>query len=195
MLKTSSSLALCFALACAMLWSGCSKATQKTAAQNSKFEQAPDFKLQDANGQAVRLSDYRGKVVLLDFWATWCGPCKIEIPWFMDFEKEFKDRGFAVLGVSMDEDGWKVVKPYVASMKMNYRVLLGNDEVSGKYGGLDSLPTTLLIDRQGRIASKHIGITGGKEDFKNAIVELLDAHSAGGYVPARGAPALLTSPK
>jgi len=194
-LKTASSLVLSLALASVVLWTGCSKASQKPAAQGSKLDLAPDFKLQDANGQTVRLSDYRGKVVLLDFWATWCGPCKVEIPWFMDFEKEFKNRGFAVLGVSMDEDGWKVVKPYVADMKMNYRVLLGNDEVSGKYGGLDSLPTTLLIDREGRIVSKHIGITGGKEDFKNAIEQLLNGNSARGDVPAGSALALLTSPR
>jgi len=193
--KTSTALAAGFALACLLTAAGCSRASQKTGAQgNSKLDAAPDFKLKDANGESVSLSDYKGKVVLLDFWATWCGPCKVEIPWFMDFEKEFKDRGFAVLGVSMDEDGWKVVKPYVTGMKMNYRVLLGNDEVSSKYGGLDSLPTTLLIDRQGRIVSKHIGITGGKDDFKNAIVQLLDAPSAGVHAPGGGVLALLTRP-
>jgi peroxiredoxin len=159
------------------------------------LNRAPEFKLQDANGQTVSLSDYRGKVVLLDFWATWCGPCKIEIPWFMDFEKQFKDRGFAVLGVSMDEDGWKVVKPYVANMKMNYRVLLGNDQVGSLYGGLEALPTTLLIDREGRVVSKHVGITGGKEDFKNAILQVLDAPRASNRVPVRSAVALLTSPR
>src|SRR5712671_2004016 len=74
---------------------------------------APDFALKDADGKTVHLSDYKGKVVLLDFWATWCAPCKIEIPWFMEFEQQLKDRGFAVVGVSMDEDGWGVVKPYL----------------------------------------------------------------------------------
>ncbi len=75
----------------------------------------------------------------------------------------------------MDEDGWTAIKPYVQNMKMNYRVLLGNDDVSTAYGGLDSLPTTLLIDRQGKIASVHVGVTMGKEEFKNAIVQLLNA--------------------
>jgi len=194
--KTATALAACLVLAAALTFAGCSKASRSAAGPgNSKLTLAPEFKLQDANGQSVRLSDYKGKVVLLDFWATWCGPCKVEIPWFMDFEREFKDRGFAVLGVSMDEDGWKVIKPYMASMQMNYPVLLGNDDVSNKYGGLDSLPTTLLIDRQGRIVSKHIGITGGKDDFKNAIVELLNAPSAGAFVPAGRSLALLTSSK
>jgi cytochrome c biogenesis protein CcmG/thiol:disulfide interchange protein DsbE len=113
----------------------------------------------------------------------------------MDIEKQFKDRGFAVLGVSMDEDGWKVVKPYVANMKMNYRVLLGNDQVGSLYGGLEALPTTLLIDREGRVVSKHVGITGGKEDFKNAILQVLDAPRASNRVPVRGAVALLRSPR
>ena len=75
----------------------------------------PDFALKDSTGQTVQLSDYHGKVVLLNFWATWCAPCKIEIPWFMEFQREYKDRNFAVLGVSMDEDGWDAVRPYMAN--------------------------------------------------------------------------------
>src|SRR5207244_7979890 len=94
---------------------------------------APEFTLKDSGGATVRLSDYKGKVVLLDFWATWCGPCKIEIPWFMEFEQQYKDRGFAVLGVSMDEGGWGVVKPYLQEMKINYRVLLCNEKVGAMY--------------------------------------------------------------
>jgi cytochrome c biogenesis protein CcmG/thiol:disulfide interchange protein DsbE len=153
----------------------------------------PQFSLKDANGETVRPADYKGKVVLLDFWATWCGPCKIEIPWFIDLERQYKDQGFAVLGVSMDEDGWGAVKPYVQKMKMNYRVLLGNDDVSTAYGGLDSLPTTLLIDRQGKIASVHIGVSAGKEEFKNAIVQLLSAPRNASVVSG-SALALLRSP-
>jgi len=179
----------CLALACALSVAGCAKKARK-----SSGKPAPEFSLKDANGQTVHLSDYRGKVVLLDFWATWCGPCKIEIPWFMEFEKQYKDRGFAVVGVSMDEDGWAAIKPYVQNMRMNYRVVLGNDAVSAAYGGLDSLPTTLLIDRQGGIASVHVGVSMGKEEFKNAIVQLLDTSSVRAPVASRGALALLTSP-
>src|SRR5258708_4033486 len=91
---------------------------------------APEFSLKDAQGRTVKLSEYKGKVVLLNFWATWCGPCKIEIPWFTDFEQKYKDRGFAVLGVSMDDDGWESVKPYIEAKKVNYRVVLGSDEVA-----------------------------------------------------------------
>src|SRR5205823_3675613 len=121
----------------------------------------------------AKLSDYKGKVVLLDFWATWCGPCKIEIPWFMEFEQTYKDRGFAVVGVSMDEDGWDVVKPYIQARKINYRVLLGNDQVGQLYGGVESLPTTFLIDRSGRIAKVHVGLETGRDGFKNEILNLL----------------------
>jgi len=139
---------------------------------------APEFALKDSNGQTVHLADYKGKVVLLDFWATWCGPCKIEIPWFIEFEQQFKDRGFAVLGVSMDEDGWEAVKPYMEDLRINYRILLGNEQVSDIYGGVESLPTTLLIDRQGKIASVHIGLSRGKEEFRDDIDRLLGSSSA-----------------
>ena len=187
--KTFSTLAACLAIACALTFIGCAKKTAKVSGKA-----APEFSLKDANGATVRLSDYKGKVVLLDFWATWCGPCKVEIPWFIEFEKQFKNQGFAVLGVSMDEDGWAAIKPYVQKMNMNYRVLLGNDQVSAAYGGLDSLPTTLLIDRSGSIASTHVGVALGKEEFKNAIVQLLDTHNVSVPNAARGAVALLTSP-
>jgi peroxiredoxin len=186
--KIASTLAVSVLLACTLLTIGCSKRTAK----NRKA--APEFSLKDANGQTVHLADYRGKVVLLDFWATWCGPCKIEIPWFMEFETQFKDQGFAVLGVSMDEDGWAAIKPYVRDRKMNYRVLLGDDKVSTSYGGLDALPTTLLIDREGNIASVHEGVSMGKEEFKNAIVQLLDSPSVSAPAASRGALAVLTSP-
>ena len=91
---------------------------------------APEFALKDEDGKTVKLSDYKGKVVLLNFWATWCGPCKIEIPWFMDFEQTYKDKNFAVLGVSLDEDGWDAVKPYIKEKKINYRVMIGTEAVA-----------------------------------------------------------------
>jgi peroxiredoxin len=147
----------------------------------------PDFALKDATGAVVKLSDYKGKVVLLNFWATWCGPCKIEIPWFMDFQKTYKDRDFAVLGVSMDEDGWDSVKPYVDEHKMNYRVLLGNDQVSQLFGSIDSLPTTIVIDREGRIASMHVGLVA-KNTYQKEIEQLLGAPKNGSQSGALRAP-------
>ena len=184
-------------VAASLAWTGCSSGVTVKAAVKAEKDRkpAPEFALKDADGKTVHLADYKGKVVLLDFWATWCAPCKIEIPWFMEFEQQLKDRGFAVVGVSMDEDGWGVVKPYLQEMKINYRILLGNEQVGAIYGGVDSLPTTFLIDRQGKIVSVHIGLDRGKEDFKNDIVRLLDAPRADFRDPARGVFAFLIGTK
>ena len=135
-------------------------------------KKAPDFALKDADGNAVKLSDYKGKVVLLNFWATWCGPCEVEIPWFIKFQREFKDRDFAVLGVSEDEDGWKAVKPFVAREAINYRVVLANAEASQLYGGIDRLPTSFIIDREGRVASSHEGLVS-MNTYRHEILTLL----------------------
>jgi len=136
---------------------------------------APQFTLKDASEKDVKLSDFKGKVVLLNFWATWCGPCKVEIPWFMNFEKVYSSRGLAVIGVSMDEDGWKVVTPYVQRSEIHYPILLGNENVAKLYGGVDSLPMTFLLDRSGNIASRHIGLVG-KDTYEREIRQLLDEH-------------------
>jgi cytochrome c biogenesis protein CcmG/thiol:disulfide interchange protein DsbE len=191
---------LCTAALVLLLLAGCSKAphTAKAAdvrpAKDRKV--APDFALKDAKGATVRLSDYKGKVVLLDFWATWCGPCKIEIPWFMEFQQQFKDRGFTVLGVSMDEGGWDDVKPYIEQRKINYPILLGDDVVDKAYGGLDSLPTTLLIDRTGKIAAVHVGVDKGKDEIRDEIDHLLmaDTSAATGALGA-AAPAIVARAK
>ena len=162
------------ALAAITLLFSCSRApSEKVSAKTSSRKSAPDFTLTDADGKQVKLSDYRGKVVLLNFWATWCGPCAIEIPWFEQFEQQYKSKGFEVLGVSMDEDGWKAIKPYVAARKVNYRILLGNDFVTQLYGGVESLPTTFMIDRNGRIAyPPHVGLAE-KNEYLNEIQDLL----------------------
>jgi cytochrome c biogenesis protein CcmG/thiol:disulfide interchange protein DsbE len=144
-------------------------AAKEEAAKTAKGSKpAPEFALQDANGQTVKLSDFKGKVVLLDFWATWCGPCKIEIPWFIEFQRKYKDQGFTVIGVSLDEDGWKAVKPFIEQSKMNYPVLIGSDELASKFGGVDVLPTTFVIDKQGQIIATHQGLTS-KDEFEDAI--------------------------
>ena len=148
------------------------KSAKQAVKDDGSRKHAPDFALKDASGKVVHLSDYKGKVVLLDFWATWCGPCNIEIPWFEDFERKYKDRGFEVVGVSMDDDGWKAINPFVAKKKINYRILLGDDKTGESYGGLDALPTTFVVDRQGRIAAVHVGLSG-KNEFEDAIQQLL----------------------
>jgi len=135
---------------------------------------SPEFALKDARGATVRLSDYRGQVVLLNFWASWCAPCRQEIPWFTEFEREFKDRGFSVLGVAFDERGWTTVAPYAQRARINYPVLLGGDDLMTLYGGQDALPVTFLIDRSGRIARMHVG-AAGKSAYRQEILDLLKA--------------------
>jgi len=151
--------------------------TRATVKETNQRKHAPDFALKDANGKLVHLADFKGKVVLLDFWATWCGPCGIEIPWFTEFERKYKDRGFEVVGVSMDDAGWTAINPFVARKKINYRVVLGDDTTGDEYGGLEALPTTFVIDRDGRIAAVHVGLAD-KEDFENAIENLLQTPAA-----------------
>jgi peroxiredoxin len=153
-----------FLLGCVIY--GCSPVKPAKAASlkpDAERHAAPDFALKDADGKTVRLSDYKGKVVLLDFWATYCGPCKIEIPWFMDFERKHKDQGFSVLGVDMDDEGWDAVKPFVNDVGINYRIVVGNDSTADMYGGIEALPTTFLIDRDGKIADVHVGLTSKSE--------------------------------
>ena len=154
------------------------EAQRAAAKARANRKPAPDFTLTDSNGAKVRLADYRGKAVLLNFWATWCGPCQIEIPWFKEFEQQYKSKGFEVLGVSMDEDGWSAVKPYLAEHKLNYRILLGDDTVAQLYGGLDALPTTFMIDREGKFAfAPHVGLIG-KNEYAAEIQSLVDEKDA-----------------
>jgi peroxiredoxin len=171
-----------FVLGCVIYGCSAPKAVRAASLKPDKDRHAaPDFSLKDANGKTVRLADYKGKVILLDFWATWCGPCKIEIPWFMDFERHYKDQGFSVLGVSMDDDGWDAVKPFVNEVGINYRIMIGNDSTAENYGGIEALPTTFLIDRDGKIAAVHVGLAS-KSEIENGIEQLLQkpANAPGG---------------
>ena len=132
---------------------------------------APNFTLTDSKGTSVRLSDYQGRVVVLDFWATWCHGCKIEIPWYMEFQNKYKDKGLSVIGVAMDEDGWKSVRPFLKKKRMNYAVVVGNEALAKLYA-VDALPVTLLIDRDGKIADAHAGMVN-KDAFESEIRVLL----------------------
>src|SRR6202042_2881199 len=138
---------------------------------------APDFILSDSTGSSVKLSAYKGKVVLLDFWATWCGGCKVEIPWYAEFQDKYRKDGLAAIGVSMDDDGWKSVKPFLEEHKLNYPVVIANQDLTTRYGGLPSLPMTLLIDRDGKIAESQAGMVD-KDAFENKIKTLLHESTA-----------------
>jgi thiol-disulfide isomerase/thioredoxin len=149
-------------------------ATAATAAEAGK--RAPGFRLADAKGALVDLSGYKGKVVLLNFWATTCGGCKIEIPWFMKFAKKYKGNGLAVIGVALDDDGWKPVKPFVKAKKMNYTVVIGGDDLAKLYG-VESMPATFPIGRDGRVARTDVGRLVDRVECEKEIRKLLAANA------------------
>jgi peroxiredoxin len=118
---------------------------------------APDFTLRAIDGTSLRLSDYRGKVILLDFWATWCAPCKEEIPRFVEWQNEYRDRGLQVIGVSMD-DSPELAQRFSREFRINYPVAIGTQNITFQYGGILGLPVNFVIGRDGKIKAKHLGM-------------------------------------
>jgi peroxiredoxin len=135
--------------------------SQTPGAAQSKT--APDFTLQSLEGKTVRLSDYRGKPVVLNFWATWCEPCKVEMPWFVDLQRQYGPAGVQFLGVAMDDASTKDIAAFAESMKVNYPILIGKDSVGDDYGGVQFLPETFYIDRTGKVVDKAFGLKGRGE--------------------------------
>jgi peroxiredoxin len=133
-----------------------SAAAPGTRTTSEKHSLAPDFSLPQLNGETLNLSDYRGKVVLLDFWATWCDPCRDEVPHFVELQNRYGDQGFQVIGVSMD-DSPEPVRDFYQQFKMNYPVVMGNARTGELYGGVLGLPIAFLVGRDGRIDSRHTG--------------------------------------
>ncbi len=158
-------------LALVLIWVSCSEMPFDVEPSTSP-DALPEFSLQDIEGNRFSNSDIEGKVVLLNFWATWCGPCKIEMPWFVEFQRKYKDQGFTVLAVSLDEDGWEVVRPFVEANDFNFPVFLGDDTVSEEFGGIYALPTTLITDKSGNIMFRHTGLVP-KAKYEREIEELL----------------------
>jgi len=149
---------------------------------------APDFSLQDLNGKKVSLSDYKGKAVLINFWATWCGPCKVETPWLVELRNQYAPKGFEIIGISAegddvqpsDKEGWDrdkaAIIKFVHDEHMPYPVLMDGDSLSKPYGGLDAMPTSFFVDRSGKIVAAQMGITS-KDDMEANIRKALGSSS------------------
>lgn len=134
---------------------------------------APDFELKSLDGRSLKLSDFRGHAVLLNFWATYCAPCRVEMPWLVDLYKQYHDQGLEIIGVSMDDDGeQQQIADFVREINVNYPILLGNHTVGDAYGGTQLLPKTLFIDRDGKISSSIIGMKS-KSELESAVKTLL----------------------
>ncbi|QYM79389.1 TlpA family protein disulfide reductase [Horticoccus luteus] len=129
----------------------------KKAAADPSAPLAPAWTLKDVDGHEVTSAQFKGKVVVVDFWATWCGPCRKEIPGYIALQKKYGDKGLAIIGVSLDQAGPGVVKKFVADNKVNYTIVMGSDEVVAAFGGVEGIPTTFLIDRDGRIRDRKVG--------------------------------------
>jgi thiol-disulfide isomerase/thioredoxin len=119
---------------------------------------APDFELPALDGKNLKLSDLRGKAVLLNFWATYCGPCKIEMPWFVELQKEYGPQGFQIIGVAMDDASTEDIAKFAKEMGVNYPILLGKESVGQSYGGVSVLPTTFFLDRDGKVMAREFGL-------------------------------------
>ena len=168
-----------FILLGAMLWvttnfSGCHTGGASVSTAGSQVKDAngnkpmePDVTFKDLDGKDVTLASLKGKVVIVNFWATWCDPCREEIPWLIEFQQKYADKGFTFVGVATDEEGKSVVQPFVQTTNfnvnghptlMNYPIVLGGDDIEAKFGGLLGLPTSIVISRDGKIQKKYIGI-------------------------------------
>jgi len=145
------------------------------------LEPAPDLTLKDLNGNDVSLSDFKGKVVLVNFWATWCEPCRTEIPWLIDLQHKYADKGFVILGIALDDEGKKAVAPFVAKERfdvdgkqepMDYKILIGDDAAAEKFGGLFGYPTSILISKDGKQIKRITGIISPDEMTKTIESQL-----------------------
>ncbi len=133
---------------------------------------APNFTLKTGDGKTIELAKLKGKVVVVNFWATWCGPCKMEIPGFLEVYGKYKSKGLEIVGVSLDQKGWDVVKPFVEKAKITYPVVVGDGELADAYGGIEAIPTTFIVDKKGNIVTRHLGYMS-KTDFEKMISSLL----------------------
>ena len=127
-------------------------------AQSIQQQKAPNFVLKTSSGKTIELAKLKGKAVLVNFWATWCGPCRAEIPDFINVYDTYKSKGLEIVGISLDEDGWSVIKPFVEKKKINYPIVLGDAQVAQLYGGIEGIPTTFFVNKEGFIVDRHVGM-------------------------------------
>ena len=144
----------------------------KTSSEgDDQAQKAANFILPDLDGNLIRFSDLKGKVIILDFWATWCPPCRDELPHFKSLYQQYQGQGLEIVGIALDQGGVRVVKPFIEDNEITYTILISNQEVTEAYGGIRGIPTTFIIDRQGRIIEKYVGYRD-KEVFESAIKQL-----------------------
>ena len=148
---------------------------------------APDFALDSLDGQSLRLSDLRGKAVLLNFWATWCSPCKVEMPWFIELQRQYGPQGLQIVGVAMDDSSKEDIAKFAKEMGVNYPVLLGKEAVGDAYGGVPALPESFFIGRDGKIVDKIIGLRG-RSEIEDSIRKALETHAGANSSTALAAP-------
>src|SRR4030088_1291870 len=139
----------------------------------AKSTVAPYFSLESLDGKSVRLSDLRGKAVLLNFWATWCGPCKIEMPWFVELQNQYGAQGLQIIGVAMDDASKEDIAKFAKDMGVNYPILIGKEAVGDAYGGVPALPESFFIGRDGKLVDNIIGLKG-KGEIEDAVKKALD---------------------
>jgi cytochrome c biogenesis protein CcmG, thiol:disulfide interchange protein DsbE len=158
-------------------FSGCAKSDGAPKALANE----PDVTFKDLQGKDLPLASLKGKVVVVNFWATWCDPCRVEIPWLIRLQQTYAAKGFTMVGVAMDEDGKSAVDPFVESthfdvggqqLTMNYPIVLGNDDITSKFGGMLGLPTSVVISRDGKIVKRYIGLVN-EADLEKQIKDLL----------------------
>jgi cytochrome c biogenesis protein CcmG/thiol:disulfide interchange protein DsbE len=143
-----------------------------TYAQTDNKQYAPNFSLKTADGTTIELAKLKGKIVVVNFWATWCPPCRAEIPDFIKIQEQYKNKGLMIVGISLDQKGWPAVKPFAEKTKFNYPIVLGNEDVVKAYGGIEAIPTSFFIDKKGFIVDKQVGMLS-KEDFAQKLKSLL----------------------
>lgn len=156
---------------------GSTSSVQTVANNTGNVPAAPAWELKDLDGKAVKLSDFKGKVVLLNFWATWCPPCRKEIPALIALQNQYKEQGLVVIGVSLDQGGASTVKPFSTRMKINYPLVIGDEKTGAVYGGIQAIPTTFYIDRDGNVAGRQQG-DSDQAGFEAAIKPLLSKSEA-----------------